>query len=181
MSVNEIRLCLTRTDLKSFNSPAQDSESGTRRKHRSSVAWHSVRGGPPTGIKSASPGATSHMLRKHTSTQRNRAAANLPWRRRVSAPLRSPNGRKAKATGRNGRTLDGAAPAPVIVNQTKLAIVAVMQPLDGPVSSIGLQKIWAEHKALEIFEYHLSTLVKARVVEMVFGCSELHFRLAREA
>jgi hypothetical protein len=86
-----------------------------------------------------------------------------------------------KATGGSGRTLDRAAPAPAIVNQTKLAIIAVMQQLDSPVSSIELQKIWAEHKALEIFEYHLSTLVKARVVEMVFGCSELHFRLVRGA
>jgi hypothetical protein len=56
-----------------------------------------------------------------------------------------------------------------------------MQQLDSPVSSIELQRIWAEHKALEIFEYHLSTLVKARVVEMVFGRAELYFRLVRGA
>jgi len=86
-----------------------------------------------------------------------------------------------KATGRSGRTLGRAAPAPLIVNQTKLAIIAVMQQLDSPVTSIELQKIWAEHKALESFEYHLSTLVKARVVEMVFGGPELHFRLVRGA
>jgi len=52
-----------------------------------------------------------------------------------------------------------------------------MQQLGGPVSSIELQRIWPEHKALEIFDYHLSTLGKARVVEMVFGHPELHFRL----
>lgn len=86
-----------------------------------------------------------------------------------------------KAAGGSGRTLDRVASAPAIVNQTKLAIVAVMQQLGCPVTSVELQKIWAEHKALEIFEYHLSTLVKAGVVEMVFGCSELHFGLVREA
>jgi len=56
-----------------------------------------------------------------------------------------------------------------------------MQQLDSPVTSTELQKIWAEYKALEIFEYHLSTLVKAKVVEVVFGYRELHFRLVRGA
>ncbi|MDX6602875.1 MAG: hypothetical protein QOF13_2077 [Solirubrobacterales bacterium] len=82
--------------------------------------------------------------------------------------------------GGNGRALDRAAPVLVPVSETKLAIVAVMQELDRPVSSIELQMIWAEPKALEIFEYHLSTLVKAKVAEVVFG-PELHFRLVRGA
>jgi hypothetical protein len=85
-----------------------------------------------------------------------------------------------KATDEAGHTLDRAASSSVTVNQTKLAIVAVMQQLDCPVTSIDLQKIWAEHKALEIFEYHLSTLVKAKVVEVAYG-PELHFRLMRGA
>ena len=85
-----------------------------------------------------------------------------------------------KATGGSGRSLDRAS-APIVVNETKLAIVAVLRQLDSPVSSLDLQRIWAEHKALEIFEYHFSTLVQARVVEMVFGCPELHFRLMRGA
>jgi hypothetical protein len=55
-----------------------------------------------------------------------------------------------------------------------------MQQLGCPVSSIELQKIWAEHKALEIFEYHLSTLVKAKVAEIAYG-PELHFCLVRGA
>jgi hypothetical protein len=55
-----------------------------------------------------------------------------------------------------------------------------MQQLDSPVSSTELQKIWAEHKALEIFEYHLSTLVMANVVEVVYG-PQLGFRLVRGA
>jgi len=117
---------------------------------------------------------TAHLA----STQQHCAAADLQQQRRVSALLGLLDGRGVKATGGSGRSLDRAVSAPVVVNQTKLAIVAVMQQLDSPVTSIELQKIWAEHKALEIFEYHLSTLVKARVVEMVFGCSELHFRLA---
>lgn len=94
----------------------------------------------------------------------------------MSAPLRLVDGRRVKATGGSGRTLDRAAPASVIVNQTKLAIIAVMQQLDSPVSSIELQKIWAAHKALEIFEYHLCTLVKAGVLELVAG-PELRFSL----
>jgi hypothetical protein len=83
-----------------------------------------------------------------------------------------------KATGGSGRTLDRAAPAPAIVNQTKLAMIAVMQQLDSPVSSIELQRIWAEHKELSIFEYHLSTLVSARVAEIVIDGSELRFRMS---
>ncbi len=126
-------------------------------------------------------GVTSHMLRQRTSTQRNRAAAtSLSRRRRVSALLRLVDGRREKTTGGSGRTLDRAAPAPAIVNQTKRAIVAVMQQLDSPVTSTELQKIWAEHKDLGIFEYHLCTLVKARVVEVAYG-PELHFRLVRGA
>jgi hypothetical protein len=69
--------------------------------------------------------------------------------------------------------LAGARP---IVSETKLAIVAVMWEVDRPVTSSELQAIWAEPKALEIFEYHLCTLVKAKVAEVVYG-PELHFRL----
>jgi hypothetical protein len=122
---------------------------------------------------------SSYMLRPHTSTERNRAAADFQWRRRVSAPLSLLYPTGAKATGGSGRSLDRAASAPILVNQTKRAIIAVMQQLGRPVTSTELQTIWAEHKPLEIFEYHLSTLAKARVVEMVFGYRELHFRLVR--
>jgi hypothetical protein len=74
----------------------------------------------------------------------------------------------------NGGAL--SAPVPLAVNETKLAIVAVMQELDRPVMAIELQMIWAEHKDLRIFEYHLATLVKTKVAEVVHG-PELHFRL----
>jgi hypothetical protein len=96
----------------------------------------------------------------------------------MSAPLRLLDGGRVKATGRSGREV--AAPAPALVNQTKLAIVAVMQELDRPVSSIELQTIWAERKDLRIYEYHLSTLVKARVAEVVYGL-ELRFQLVSRA
>lgn len=96
----------------------------------------------------------------------------------MSAPVRSLNGSRTKATDGSGGALK-AAPAPVIVNEIKLAIMAVMQELDHPVTSGELQAIWAEHKPLEVFEYHLVTLVKTKVVGVVFG-PELHFRLARQ-
>jgi hypothetical protein len=57
----------------------------------------------------------------------------------------------------------------------------VMQELDRPLSSVVLQMIWAEHKPIEIFEYHLSTLAKAGIVEFVFGRPELHFCLLGRA
>lgn len=118
------------------------------------------------------------MLFHKTSTQQRRANAG-PLRLRMPAP-RLLDGREVKAIGGSGRTQDRAASASVIVNQTKLAIVAVMQALDRPVSSIELQAIWAEPKNLKIFEYHLSTLVKAKVAEVVYG-PELHFRLTAES
>lgn len=117
------------------------------------------------------------MLKQHTSTQQHcAAAAPLSRLRRVSAPSGLLDGQGAKAAGGSGRPLDRAASAPVVVNQTKRAIIAVMQQLGSPVSSTELQKIWAEPKALEIFDYHLSTLVKARVVKVSYG-PELHFCL----
>jgi hypothetical protein len=85
----------------------------------------------------------------------------------------------AKTKDGSERTV-GNALAPVVVNQTKLAIVAVMQELDRPITSTELQVIWAEHKDLKIFEYHLCTLVKAKVMEVVYG-PELHFRLTAES
>jgi hypothetical protein len=92
----------------------------------------------------------------------------------MSVPFHLFDGRRVKARDGSGR--EGTAPAPVLVNQTKVAIVAVMQELERPVSSAELQAIWAEHKDLRIFEYHLSTLVKAKVAEVVYG-PELHFQL----
>ncbi len=80
---------------------------------------------------------------------------------------------EAQNDGAGSLRQGGARP---VVSETKQAIVAVMRELGRPVTSSELQKIWAEHKALEIFEYHLVTLVKAKVAEVVDG-RELHFRL----
>jgi len=87
----------------------------------------------------------------------------------LSALLGLPDVLRVKATGGSGRSLDRASAPPIVVSQTKRAIIAVMQQLGRPVTSTELQKIWAEDKALEIFEYHLCTLVKAGVVEIVLG------------
>lgn len=120
-------------------------------------------GGPPTGNQVGPPGAHQSHAEKTTHFH----------------PLSLLDGRGVKATGRSGRILDRAAPAPVVVNQTKLAIVAVIQELDCPITSTELQVIWAEHKDLKIFEYHLSTLVTAGIAEVAYG-PELHFRLVSE-
>jgi hypothetical protein len=118
------------------------------------------------------------MLRHHTSTQQPCAAASTLIRRwRASANLLDVRG--VKTTGGSGRSLDRAS-APLVVNQTKRAIIAVMRQLGRPVTSAELQKIWAEPKSLELFEYHLSTLVKAEVVEVVYG-SRLSFCIVRGA
>jgi hypothetical protein len=100
---------------------------------------------------------------KRTSTQQRRAFVG-PHRRR-----------------RNGRTpaLAAPVPVPVAVNETKVAIVAVMGELGRPVSSTELQGVWAELKSLSIFEYHLATLVSARVAEMVIDGPEMRFCLSK--
>ena len=117
--------------------------------------------------------AQSNRMTAHlASTQQRRAQAG-PLRRRMPAPCLLDG---VGTIDGSARTLDRAAPAPVVVNETKLAIIAVMQELDRPITSIELQVIWAEDKPLEIFEYHLSTLVKAKVAEVVYG-PELHFGL----
>lgn len=89
-----------------------------------------------------------------------------------------------RSTGRTEDTrLDGAgtsfgcAPALRLVNETKLAIVAAMLELDRPVTSSDLQAFWQKPKALEIFEYHLNTLVEAEMAELVVDPDELRFRL----
>lgn len=67
----------------------------------------------------------------------------------------------------------GARP---VVNETKALMVAVMGEFDRPVTSAELYAIWDGTKPLQTIEYHLSSLVKAKVAEVVFG-PELHFQL----
>jgi len=63
------------------------------------------------------------------------------------------------------------------IHEAKVAIVAEMQELDGPVTSTELyarlDRVWS----LKAIEHHLSVLVTTKVVEIVFG-PELHFSLS---
>jgi hypothetical protein len=76
-----------------------------------------------------------------------------------------------------GQAPEGCAPAPSVVNETKVGIVAVMQELGRATSAPELHAIWGKSKPLSVFDYHLSTLVRAGFAEIVMG-PELHFRLA---
>lgn len=67
----------------------------------------------------------------------------------------------------------GARP---IVNETKVLIVAVMGEFGRPVTAGELYAVWDGAKPLHTFNYHLDTLVKAGVVEVVLG-PELYFQL----
>ena len=92
----------------------------------------------------------------------------------MSASLHLLDGRRVKATDGGGR--QSTAPAPVPVNQTRLAIVAKMRELDRPVTSKELYEKLDRAWSLKAIEYHLSALVKAKVAEVVYG-PELHFQL----
>lgn len=76
--------------------------------------------------------------------------------------------------GGTGRPrLDARSP----LHGAKAAVVAAMRELDRPVTSQELHKNLDGAYSLEAIEYHLSTLVKTRIVEIVLG-PELHFSLA---
>lgn len=62
------------------------------------------------------------------------------------------------------------------MNETKALMIAVMGEFDRPMTSAELYAIWDGTKPLQVIEYHLSTLVKAGVAEVVYG-PELHFCL----
>jgi hypothetical protein len=82
---------------------------------------------------------------------------------------------RRKAVDGSGR-IDRTASAPIIASEAKTAIVAEMEALDCPVTSkelyAKLDRVWS----LEAIEYHLSTLVKTKVIEIVLG-PELRFML----
>lgn len=121
------------------------------------------------------PGHSSHMLPHHnTSAQQRRAACSPQRRRRMPAlPLSFPNG-GYEALGDVGRVLWTGSTQPV--SETKLLIIAVMGELGRPMSAPELYKIWDGAKPLQVFKYHLCTLVEAKVVELVIG-PELQFQL----
>lgn len=62
------------------------------------------------------------------------------------------------------------------MSETKILMIAVMGEFDRPMTSAELYAIWDGTKPPRAIEYHLSTLVKAGVAEVVFG-PELHFCL----
>ena len=77
--------------------------------------------------------------------------------------------------GRGGRTIpQGCARSPI--NETKLAVLSVMDAFGRPVTAEELYRVWGEAKSPAIFDYHLSTLVRMGVVEIVMG-PELRFGL----
>lgn len=92
-------------------------------------------------------------------------------------PLPFPNGDYEALDDRAGcpRPKD----ARPVVSETKVLMIAVMGEFDRPMTSAELYAIWDGTKPLQVIEYHLSTLVKARVAEVVYG-PELHFGLVRE-
>lgn len=62
------------------------------------------------------------------------------------------------------------------INETKLAVLSIMDAFGRPVTAQELYQVWGEAKSPEIFDYHLCTLVEMKVVELVIG-SELRFGL----
>jgi hypothetical protein len=90
-------------------------------------------------------------------------------------PAHPPEGLLEETMGRSEHVLDDVL-APPIVNETKLHIIAVTGELDRPVLAAELCAFWSRSKSLSVFDYHLCTLVKAGVAEVVIG-PELHFRL----
>ena len=92
----------------------------------------------------------------------------------MPARLDLPEGLWADGTSGAGRFSQVSARSHT--HEAKAAIVAQLRVLDRPVTSkeryARLDRAWS----LKAIEYHLSTLVKTKVVEIVFG-PELHFSL----
>ena len=134
----------------------------------------------PLGSELAAQSAqATHMAAYLTSTQQRRAARSPQRRQRMAAlPLLSPDGGYEALDDRAGcpRPKD----ARPVVSETKALIIAVMSEFDRPMTSAELYAIWDGTKPLQAIEYHLSTLVKTGVAEMVYG-PELHFSLTVQA
>lgn len=114
------------------------------------------------------------MFLHHTSTQQRGADPRSPIRkRRMPAQLDLLDGLRADGiSGTERSRLDARSH----VHEAKAAIIAVMRELDRPVTSKELDAKLDRAWSLKAIEYHLSTLVKTRVVEIIFG-PELHFSL----
>lgn len=120
---------------------------------------------------------TSHMF-LHTSTQQQRAVAHFPLTRRCMPAQLSPpedsTGLWADGIGGTGRCL--RLDARSHTHEAKKAIVAKMRELNRPVTSKELYAKLDRAWSLKAIEYHLDTLVKTGITEVVFR-RELHFRL----
>jgi hypothetical protein len=83
---------------------------------------------------------------------------------------------RGATTKGGGYALHRSAPAPCVGNETKAGIIAKMQELGRATTSHELYEAWEESKPESVFDYHLSTLVRAGMAEVISG-PELHFRL----
>jgi hypothetical protein len=114
------------------------------------------------------------MFLHHTSTQQ-RAANRFPTTRRcMPAQLDSPEGISADGIDGTGRLSQVSARSHI--HPAKKAIVAKMRELNRPVTSKELYANLERRWSLRAIEYHLSTLVDTKVVEIVIG-PELRFSL----
>lgn len=145
------------------------------RRWSSAPNWGFGFGAPDgsTATHSESSGAQLHMSNDLTSTQQQPALGRYQ-RGDVCYQISCRSmGERLDGPG----AFFGCASAPRLVNETKLALVAVMLELDRPVTSSEFRGLLLQRKPYSIFKYHLSTLVKARVAELVVDPDELRFRL----
>src|SRR3954453_22003915 len=110
----------------------------------------------------------------HTSTQQRAALRSPTTRRRLPAQFDSPERLRAAGVDGTGRLSQVSARSHT--HEAKTAIVAKMRELGRPVTSKELYAKLDRAWSLKAIEYHLSTLVRPGVVEIVFGL-ELHFQL----
>lgn len=139
----------------------------------SSVFDYPGRAGALALESSRSPRVYTSQMTHHTSTQQS-AGVHLPTTRRMPAQLSLPEGTLGRGIDGTGRYLRLGARSHI--HEAKAAIVAEMRELGRPVTSKDLYARLDRAWSLKAIEYHLSTLVKTRVVEIVFG-PELHFSL----
>ena len=117
---------------------------------------------------------TSHMFLHHTSTQQRAALRPPTTRRCMPAQLDSPERLRAASVDGTGRLSQVGARSHI--HEAKKAIVAEMGELDRPVTSKELYARLDRAWSLKAIEYHLDTLRKTGIVEVVLG-PELHFSL----
>jgi hypothetical protein len=78
-----------------------------------------------------------------------------------------------------GEVLDWSTHPRVIVHKNKAAIVAIMRKLGRPIFAAELYVIWRGSVHQSVLDYHLCTLVRIGVVELVFGRPELQFQISK--